>query len=92
MKRAWIGVALLGVAAGAGAEIVTTDRGAPDESHGGAREWVDRVICVDGLKLFQTWPVGYPASTIQLYEERDGKVVPAQCPEKGAGEKPAPRP
>lgn len=46
------------------------------------------VLCVDGLKLFQT--VGPTAiahlngitpsvSTIQLYEERDGKVVPARC-------------
>ena len=49
-------------------------------------EWFgDRVICVDGLKLFQTVGPGWGAganpaiSTIQLYEERDGKVVPAKC-------------
>ncbi|MBU0483850.1 MAG: hypothetical protein KKB30_04985 [Proteobacteria bacterium] len=45
----------------------------------------DRVICVDGLKLFQTIGPGWgdgaaPAvSTIQLYEERGGKVVPVKC-------------
>ncbi len=50
------------------------------------------VLCVDGLKLLQTvgpaaagaWgSAGYnlnPAiSTVQLYEERDGRVVPARC-------------
>ncbi len=50
------------------------------------------VICVDGLKLLQTvgpaasgaWgSAGYnlnPAvSTVQLYEERDGRVVPVRC-------------
>ena len=46
---------------------------------------LDRVICVDGLKLFQTigpaWGEGAApvVSTIQLYEERGGKVVPAKC-------------
>ena len=50
------------------------------------------VLCVDGLKLLQTvgptasgaWgSAGYnlnPAvNTVQLYEERDGRVVPARC-------------
>jgi hypothetical protein len=46
---------------------------------------VDRIICVDGLKLFQTigpaWGDGAApmVSTVQLYEERGGKVVPAKC-------------
>jgi hypothetical protein len=46
---------------------------------------IDRVICVDGLKLFQTTSMGggtgtLPAiSTIQLYETKSGKVVPATC-------------
>lgn len=45
----------------------------------------DRVLCVDGLKLFQTigpaWGNGASpvVSTIQLYEERGGKVFPAKC-------------
>lgn len=45
----------------------------------------DRVICVDGLKLFQTVGPAWgdranpSVSTIQLYEERDGEVVPAKC-------------
>ena len=46
----------------------------------------DRVICVDGFKIFQTDAYefgekigGVSASNIQLYEERDGKVVPVLC-------------
>ena len=49
----------------------------------------DRVLCVDGLKVFQTLSYGYgngsgaAVSNIQLYEEKDGKVVPVRCsPEK----------
>ncbi len=46
---------------------------------------IDRVICVDGLKLFQTTGMGggtstvQVISTIQLYETKNGKVVPATC-------------
>ena len=46
---------------------------------------VDRVLCVDGLKVFQTIAFGYgdgtgaAISNIQLYEEKDGKVVPVRC-------------
>ncbi len=45
----------------------------------------DRIICVDGLKVFQTIAFGYgngtgaAASNIQLYEEKNGKVVPVTC-------------
>ena len=45
----------------------------------------DRVLCVDGLKVFQTLSYGYgngsgaAVSNIQLYEEKDGKVVPVRC-------------
>jgi hypothetical protein len=46
---------------------------------------IDRIICVDGLKIFQTTDIGGGAdsvqsmSTIQLYETKNGKVVPATC-------------
>lgn len=53
------------------------------------RHTIDRVICVDGLKVFQTIAFGYGSgsgadvSNIQLYEEKGGKVVPVRCkPEK----------
>jgi hypothetical protein len=45
----------------------------------------DRVLCVDGLKVFQSLSYGYgngsgaAVSNIQLYEEKDGKVVPVRC-------------
>ena len=45
----------------------------------------DRVLCVDGLKVFQTIAFGYgngtgaAVSNIQLYEEINGKVVPVRC-------------
>lgn len=52
------------------------------------------VLCVDGLKVFQTigpsasgvwgssgYNLNQTVSTIQLYEERDGRVVPATCSE-----------
>ncbi len=48
----------------------------------------DRVLCVDGMKIFQTVAFGagngYGAaiSNIQLYEEKNGKVVPATCTDK----------
>ena len=53
------------------------------------------VLCVDGLKVFQTigpaaggiwgssgYNLNQAVSTIQLYEERNGKVVPATCSDK----------
>jgi hypothetical protein len=45
----------------------------------------DRILCVDGLKVFQTTAIGYgkgaatAVSNIQLYEENNGKVVPVRC-------------
>lgn len=48
----------------------------------------DRILCVDGMKIFQTVAFGagngYGAaiSNIQLYEEKNGKVVPATCTDK----------
>ena len=45
----------------------------------------DRVLCVDGLKVFQTIAFGYgdgtgaAVSNVQLYEEKNGKVVPVHC-------------
>ncbi len=47
--------------------------------------FADRVLCVDGLKVFQTIAFGYGSGTgaavsnIQLYEEKNGKVVPVRC-------------
>ena len=48
----------------------------------------DRVLCIDGMKVFQMIAFGagngYGAaiSNIQLYEEKNGKVVPATCTDK----------
>lgn len=53
----------------------------------------DRIICVDGLKIFQTIAFGYgdgtgaAVSNIQLYEEKNGKVVPVRCETEQTQEK-----
>lgn len=45
----------------------------------------DRVLCVGGVRVFQTIVFGFKhdggaaVSNIQLMEERDGKVVPVRC-------------
>ena len=45
----------------------------------------DRVICVDGFKVFQTIVFGFTkdggaaVSNIQLMDEKDGKLVPVRC-------------
>ena len=45
----------------------------------------DRVICVDGFKVFQTIVFGFvkdggaAVSNIQLMEEKNGMLVPARC-------------
>ena len=45
----------------------------------------DRIICVDGFKVFQTIVFGFTpeggaaVSNIQLMEEKDGKLVPVRC-------------
>lgn len=48
----------------------------------------DRILCIDGLKVFQSVAYGYgdedggvAVSNIQLHEEKDGRVVPATCKE-----------
>ena len=69
--------------------------GADDNRYG-----FDRVICVDGLKIFQTIAFGYgdgtgaAVSNIQLYEEKNGKVVPVRCNGDDAPKKvkPVPQP
>ena len=45
----------------------------------------DRVLCVDGYKVFQTIVFGFvkdggaAVSNIQLMEEKDGMLVPVRC-------------
>ena len=76
-----VGVALFNVSQGVCSEIkeVTQDGDLLGTS------WVNRVLCVDGLKVFQTIAngrgqgTGVAVSNTQLYEERNGKVVPAKC-------------
>jgi hypothetical protein len=47
----------------------------------------DRVICVDGFKVFQTIVFGFvkdggaAVSNIQLMEEKGGMLVPVRCSE-----------
>ena len=47
----------------------------------------ERVLCVDGLKVFQTIVFGFKGdggagvSSIQLMEEKDGRLVPVRCSE-----------
>lgn len=54
---------------------------------------ISRVLCVDGLKVFQTFALfenhrgGAGASTIQLYELKKGRVVPATCTNTKISEK-----
>jgi hypothetical protein len=54
----------------------------------------DRVICVDGFKVFQTVVYGFcnngggaAVSNIQLYIDKGGRVVPATCGDKKAEQK-----
>jgi hypothetical protein len=49
--------------------------------HSRGRQFYDRVLCVDGLKVFQTFSYGSGSgvSSIQLYEEKKGRVVPVRC-------------
>lgn len=45
----------------------------------------DRVLCVDGFKVFQTIVFGFvkdggaAVSNVQLMEEKNGKLVPVHC-------------
>lgn len=55
----------------------------------GLQNVYNKVICVDGFKVFQTIVFGYSedggasVSNIQLMEEKDGKVVPVRCSKHG---------
>ena len=63
-------------------EIKETDR-----KRGGAdlQNVHDRVLCIDGFKVFQTIVFGFikdggaAVSNIQLMEEKDGRLVPVRC-------------
>ena len=52
---------------------------------GGAGERIDRLLCIDGLKVFQTVVFGVgegsgaSVSNMQLYVDEDGKIVPETC-------------
>jgi hypothetical protein len=56
------------------------ERGGPD-----LKNVHDRVLCVDGFKVFQTIVFGFvngggaAVSNIQLMEERSGNLVPVRC-------------
>jgi hypothetical protein len=73
---------ILGSVALVYAEIKETqrERGGPD-----LQNVHDRVICVDGFKVFQTIVFGFSSgggaavSNIQLMEMKDGKLVPVRC-------------
>ena len=66
------------------AEIRETqrERGGPD-----LKNVHDRVLCVDGFKVFQTIVFGFikdggaAVSNIQLMEEKNGNLVPVRCTE-----------
>ena len=86
-KLLYVGVVLLvvlGSVALVFAEIKETqrERGGPD-----LKNVHDRVLCVDGFKVFQTIVFGFAkdggaaVSNIQLMEEKDGKLVPVRCSE-----------
>lgn len=57
------------------------------EERGGAglQNVHDRVLCVDGFKVFQTIVFGFvndggtAVSNLQLMEEKNGKIVPVHC-------------
>jgi hypothetical protein len=57
-------------------------RGGPD-----LKNVHDRVLCVDGFKVFQTIVFGFvkeggaAVSNIQLMEEKNGNLVPVRCTE-----------
>ena len=75
---------VLGTVALVFAEIRETqrERGGPD-----LKNVHDRVLCVDGFKVFQTIVFGFvkdggaAVSNIQLKEEKNGNLVPVRCTE-----------
>ena len=88
MKKVFrLGIVLLlvlGTVALVFAEIRETqrERGGPD-----LKNVHDRVLCVDGFKVFQTIVFGFikdggaAVSNIQLMEEKNGNLVPVRCTE-----------
>jgi len=78
----WAGLVVFPTAVYASEIIELSRNGEVDRDDRGR---FDRVLCVDGLKVFQTLSYGYgngsgaAVSNIQLYEEQDGKVVPVRC-------------
>ena len=88
-KLFYVGVVLLVVVLGSvtlvSAEIKETQR----ERGGSDLQNVhDRVLCVDGFKVFQTIVFGFvkdggaAVCNIQLMEEKDGKLVPVRCSDR----------
>jgi hypothetical protein len=79
---AFILLACIGSAATAFAEIdeIERERGGSD-----LQNVHDRVLCVDGFKVFQTIVFGFTkgggaaVSNIQLMEENNGKLEPVRC-------------
>jgi hypothetical protein len=75
-------LACIGSAATAFAEIdeIERERGGSD-----LQNVHDRVLCVDGFKVFQTIVFGFikdggaAVSNIQLMEEKNGILVPVRC-------------
>ena len=79
---AFILLACMGSAATAFADIdqIERERGGSD-----LQNVHDRVLCVDGFKVFQTIVFGFTkgggaaVSNIQLMEEENGNLVPVRC-------------
>jgi len=75
-------LAVLGSVALVPAEIRETQK---ERGGAGLQNVHDRVICVDGFKVFQTIVFGFAkdggaaVSNIQLMEERNGSLVPVLC-------------
>ena len=85
MKTLFIGVLLLVVfetisSATAGITEIEKERGGS-----GLQNVHDRVLCVDGFKVFQTIVFGFvkgggaAVSNIQLMEEKNGARIPVRC-------------
>ena len=80
-------VVMLMAVTSASAKIREQDRNSDISRHVKGHS-TDRILCIDGMKVFQTIAFGagngYGAavSNIQLYEEKNGKVVPATCTDK----------
>ena len=86
MKKVYLVVIVLLVVLGSVA-LVFADIRETQRARGGSdlQNVHDRVLCVDGFKVFQTIVFGFvqdggaAVSNIQLMEEKDGKLVPVRC-------------